>query len=727
MSRVALLLVTLAAFAVRVGPRWDSVFAADGLRLADPDGWHHLRQVEQWVRHFPHRMTFDPFQLHPHGQDVPVAPLLDGIAAALAWLAGLGSPSQGTVERVTAVLPAVLGALTCLPASALGRRLGGTAGGLVAALVVAFLPGELFARSMLGFADHHALETLLAATVLALFAHALALAPPRTPRPAQAAAVALVLYLMAWTGGALLVAILTVATLAVVAADTIRRRNPADTLAAFGFVCVLALAGVALVGDSLPTARVAIGALAGGTLAVAVAWVVAAGLTGAGARPAIAVAAAVAALVVGGGLAALVLPAAQDTALAALGWFRATAERVTVAEARPLWLGDHGPSIEPAWREFGVPGLAALAGLVLLARRIVREGRRDNVLLGVVLAATIAAAFAQTRFAAGAAVAVAALAGGAVGPWLGRAWRGETADTPPWLGRGVWPATVAIALVVPTAPLLPGTVEAPPTPAGAWREALGFLRTATPEPFDDADAFERIVRREPGTPTVPSSYGVLAWWDAGYWITQIARRVPLANPTQAGAGEVARTLLETDPERAAARADTIGARYVVLDDELPISARGGAFRGRLPAVVAWSGRDERSLLRVVRERQPDGSRETVVLFLPDYFRALCVRLHSFGGASHAATNVFAVACEPGADGVDEIVASRRFATFDEAAHWVAAQPDGRAFVASTSPLAPCVPLEATDGFRLAFRSSESVPVPGREPISRVQVWERVSR
>ena len=46
-----------------------------------------------------------------------------------------------------------------------------------------------------------------------------------------------------------------------------------------------------------------------------------------------------------------------------------------------------------------------------------------------------------------------------------------------------------------------------------------------------------IARRDYGPdyryPT--SAYSVMAWWDYGYWIVDVARRIPVTNPTQANA------------------------------------------------------------------------------------------------------------------------------------------------------------------------------------------------
>jgi dolichyl-diphosphooligosaccharide--protein glycosyltransferase len=365
-------------------------------------------------------------------------------------------------------------------------------------------------------------------------------------------------------------------------------------------------------------------------------------------------------------------------------------------------------------------------GAALLAVRVVREARRDDVFLLTVFAGGVLLALAQVRFVPYAAIAVAALAGRALGPWLGRAWRGEAKDTPRWLGRAVWPAAIAVGLVVPTWPFAWAYAQAPGTPREPWVQALQFLRERTPEPFGDAAAFERIVPRAGGGAAAPaSSYGVLAWWDAGYWITQIARRVPLANPTQAGAGEAARFLLEEDPAEAAAQADALGARYVVLDAEMLVLPRAGALRGTLPSVAPWAGLADTDLVRSFRDRRPGDRPAEVVLFLPAYYRSQFVRLFLFGGRETSEGPVTGVVWRNAEDGVREVVDLRTFEGWEQAAAWRDSLPGAEVELGSADPLLSCVPLEAAPAFRLVGRSSTAAPILAFAPIWNVQVWERV--
>ena len=79
------------------------------------------------------------------------------------------SADTETVERVAAFVPPVLGTLSVILLWALGRRLFDWRAGLIAAALLAVLPGHFMDRTMLGFVDHHALEAFLAlATLLAI-------------------------------------------------------------------------------------------------------------------------------------------------------------------------------------------------------------------------------------------------------------------------------------------------------------------------------------------------------------------------------------------------------------------------------------------------------------------------------------------------------------------------------------------------------------------------------
>ena len=64
--------------------------------------------------------------------------------------------------------PAVLAALTIFPVYFIGKGLDNRSAGLLSAALIAILPGQFLTRSLLGFTDHHAMETLFS-TIAMLF------------------------------------------------------------------------------------------------------------------------------------------------------------------------------------------------------------------------------------------------------------------------------------------------------------------------------------------------------------------------------------------------------------------------------------------------------------------------------------------------------------------------------------------------------------------------------
>jgi len=127
-----------------------------------------MRLIENLLQHFPHRISFDPYTFFPQGTTVPWPPFFDWLAAGVARLVSLGSPSQHTIDVVGAYIPAILGTLTLIPVYFIGKELFNRWTGLLAAALVVVLPGEFLNRSLLGFTDHHVAESLFT-TVTILF------------------------------------------------------------------------------------------------------------------------------------------------------------------------------------------------------------------------------------------------------------------------------------------------------------------------------------------------------------------------------------------------------------------------------------------------------------------------------------------------------------------------------------------------------------------------------
>jgi dolichyl-diphosphooligosaccharide--protein glycosyltransferase len=152
-----------------------------------------------------------------------------------------------------AISPAIIGALVTVPVYFIGRVLFNWRVGLIAASLIAILPGGFMRRTLLGFSDHHALEVLLTTTAILFLILAMKHAQReglsfidlaqrdwrKLARPliyALLAGIALGLYLLTWTGGLLFVFIIALYAVVQYIADHLRGRSTDYLLVTIG-VC----------------------------------------------------------------------------------------------------------------------------------------------------------------------------------------------------------------------------------------------------------------------------------------------------------------------------------------------------------------------------------------------------------------------------------------------------------------------------------------------------------
>ena len=163
---------------------YDGIFGGSFVRFGGNDPWYNMRLVENTLHNFPHRIYYDAFTGYPSGKIIPFAPLFDYLLAVIIWVIGLGNPyvtlGQQGIDTIGAWYPAVLGALTVFPVYFIGKAVCGRNAGLLAAGLIAILPGPFLSRSMLGFADHHVAETLLSTIVMLFFVLAIKAAKENT-------------------------------------------------------------------------------------------------------------------------------------------------------------------------------------------------------------------------------------------------------------------------------------------------------------------------------------------------------------------------------------------------------------------------------------------------------------------------------------------------------------------------------------------------------------------
>lgn len=700
--------ILIVAAGLRVWAPWDDVFGGRRVNFLETDAWYHVRLAENQVVNFPHRVTIDPYAA-PNGQYVAVAPLLDTIIATAVFVTGGRGASADYIERVAAIIPAVVGVLAVAAVWALATLAFDRRAGFMAALLAAILPGHFLDRTLVGFVDHHALEVLLSIATLAALTYG----------SGPIAGVFLGLYLLAWASGSYFVAILTIwiALTAVIAKpdEATARGRLAALTAAIALVIVLVFQD-----PNLFRYNTQVAALAGFLIASVAVMRFAK-------RVATALAVLVAASVVIAAGVWLFAPGLVQQVLVDLNRFRPDPTRMAVLEARPLFLYSGNWLWSQPWTFFRSGFYVGAAAVLLLAASLWRSRRADHLLIVCFTIANFLATLGQNRFGYYLVPSVAVVCG-----WLAAKifdWGGVPHAGEPQPARApVIPLQRELAVMIVAGVIVaPNIVTAALTTTRVggmpdyWFNAMQWLRQNTPEPFGDAGYYLQRYT----TDTRTAAYSILNWWDQGYWIVQTARRVPVANPTQGGAPAAAQFLTATDEAEAMSIVNAQKARYVLVDWELPFrEGDAGALAGRFQNLSDWAGIPTSRYYSLCFSRPAETDPwQATWIFNEAYYQTLVYRLMVAGGVEVSPTNnTYVVETRQRIDvngrQFCEVVGRTRYATPDEARQ--AAVARGANFKAvGLTPWQPAFPVEAVTGVREVASFGDPSQGAGESPMVRI--------
>jgi len=702
-----LVAILLIAAALRVWAPWDDVLGSTRVNFLETDAWYHVRLAESQVRNFPHRVTVDPYAA-PDGQYVAVAPLLDTIIATAAFVTQGRDASTQYIEQVAAFVPAIVGVLAVAAVWMLATIAFDRRAGFIAGLLAAVLPGHFLDRTLIGFVDHHALEVLLSIATVAAIAYGSAIG----------AGVMLGLYLLAWASGSYFVFILAV-WIVVTALVSPQHRQAASRFTAIA--AGIALAIVVIFQDpGLFRYNTQIAALVG-LIAISLAVMYFANQL----LKAIGIIAIVTA--VGLVIVWLALPGLFNQVATDLNRFRPDPTRMAVLEARPLFLYSGNWLWSQPWIFFRSGFYVGILAVVGLAIATWRSRRVDHLLILCFTIANYLATLGQNRFGyylvPATAVVISWLAIQIL-DWGGvpHAGNPNPAIKRPWpLQRELAVIAVAGAIIAPN--LVPAAITT--TRSGGmpqyWFDAMQWLRTKTPEPFGSPDYY--YARYSAANP--PASFSIMNWWDQGYWIIQTARRVPVSNPTQNGAGKAAAFLTSTDETGALSMLAPDHVRYVLVDWELPFrDGPDGSLQGRFQNLADWAGIPTSRFYSLCFARRSDADPwQPVWIYREAYYRSMVYRLMVLGGtATEPHNNTWVVELRDRTD-----VNGRQFCEI--ANRWQYPRPEeakvtasqrGRGFEAvGLTPWQPAFSVPAIQGLSVASEFRDPAQKPNESPMIRI--------
>jgi oligosaccharyl transferase (archaeosortase A-associated) len=757
------------ALYIRVALPYDQVFVGDWIKFTGVDAYFFMRLVDNLVHNFPHLITFDPYSLYPGGSVVGIRSFYIYLLAGITWLIGLGSPTQHTIDVVGVYFPAVLGALTTIPVYFIGKALFNRWAGVLAAGLLVILPGEFLGRSMLGFTDYHVAEVLFTAITMLFLILAVKSARQRgltfqlvkardwgaMTKPliySLLAGIFLGIYIFTWPGALLFVFIIFTYLVIQFVIDHLRNKS-VDYLCCISTITFLVALLMLL---PVSPSRIFLASLVIAIVIPIVMALLSHLMTSRDAKvifyPAV---------IIGLGLVSLVIfriftPSLFHTMLGKLYIFTWPTE-TTVMEMRPLLFPFGSFSWSVAWGNFTTSFFLCFIALGILIYSIVKRGESDKTLFVIWSLVILAATLSMRRSAYYFAVNVALLVGYL--SWLILEFSGfrrlttVPAEAPKGMESkvrdkkkrdGRHPATnlvnmvlgviVVFALVFyPNIGPLPGgkkpviDVASSPlfSPSDAWCESLSWMRDNTPDPFDNPDFYYEFYQPPPAGERYDypqTAYGVTAWWDYGYWITRIGRRIPTSNPGTGHRGEAYFFIAQDEDSANKVLENKWGSKYVIVDYALVMPTR------KFHAVATLSGSKKENFFDIYYQPQ-QGVLKPVMLFYPEYYRSLLCRLYNFDGKQVVPHNSVVISYEQKVNkegqSYKQITAAKSFSDYGEAKAYVDAQKSGNYRIVGSDPFASPVPLEALEHYKLVYSSEGTAVQPNGKLVSEVKIFEYI--
>ena len=723
-SGIAIALCFGIALFIRVYFPYDHVFSNGLIKLTGNDAYYLMRLVDNLVHNFPRLISFDPYFIYPGGPgqgQIGIPPFFIWLLAGITWLIGLGSPTEHTVDLVGVYYPAVLAALSVIPVYFIGKELFGRWAGVISAALLAILPGEFLGRSILGFTDYHVAEMLFTTTAMLFLLLAIRTSQQsglsinrlrdwaNIRKPiiySLLAGLFLGIYFITWIGALLFVFVISVYLVIQFIIEHMRRQST-DYLCVVGaIVFLVALVIYALVWHKpLHTVSLVIALLMPLALK-GVSWV----MTKREIRPAYYPLTLVGLGVVGLVIFWAVSPSLLRDMLSTFSIFTPKGVELTTMEMQPMLFPGGNFSLVLVWGNFTTGFFISLISLGILIYLVIKNGSAQKSLLLVWSLIILAAVLGQRRFAYYFAANVALLTGYASWELINLA-----VSKSKGFGSRITYINTALAVIVTVVivfsfNIVPAITVAQRTsfaPPDAWCSSLTWLRENTPEPFGEPDFYYRLYEPPPpgeGYEYPESAYGILSWWDYGYLITRIAHRLPNTNPGSSPPSRAitAQFFTSSDEDSAQVIIEELDSSYIVIDHLTTTS--------KFHAVGEWAGIDKTQFYDYYYLPQ-ENKLVGVILFYPQYYRSIVVRLYNFDGQAVIPRESIAMAYEdrlsPEGAPIKVVTDIQVLPSYEEATAFISKQKEGDYQIVGVTPFTSPVPLTALKQYNL-IHGSDSI-------------------
>jgi dolichyl-diphosphooligosaccharide--protein glycosyltransferase len=752
---------------IRIYLPYDQIFVNGQVWLRETDAYYYLRHIENLIHNFPRFNPFDPYHLYPGGGMGLLRPMFAWIVAAIILLIGGGEASPLLIQTVAAYMPAILGTLTLIPVYFIGKVLFSRWVGIIAAGLLVIMPGEFLHRSLLGFTDHHVAEVLFSTSCILLLIMAIKRARQKeitfghilsrdwktirsTLIYTLLAGIFFGFYLLSWIGALLFILVIFAYLVIQFIVDHLRRKST-DYLCIIGtpvflvaFLMLLPVLGT----DGLD---IIYGVSISVAIAVPMALSVISRFMASKAWKPVFYPLTMTGLA-GIGLVILhaVNPSLFQSMLGLFIIFRPGGAILTVMEVAPLLFPQGTFSFDMAWANFNASFFIAFISIGMLIYVIAKGKSADKTLFLVWSVMMLLAVLGQRRFAYYYAVNAALLTGyfswkmldiaglrklaakpkevvGAVKKFKKRVKRtAEKAKRRTFMQpRGAWVRVIVVGIILfvvvflPSIPSARGMAGAPNFIMNeGWQTSMLWLRNNSPEPFGDPNFYYALYGPGDEFEFPETAYGVMSWWDYGYFIMQIGRRIPNANPTQSGAREAGQFFTAQNETAANELADRLGTRYVVIGHMMPTA--------KFHAKPTWAGSSPAEFFGIYHVPGQAGG-QWAMLYYPAYYQSIVARLYNFGGRAvvPAANSTIVISYEQREQAgqmYNVVTWGQTFPTYEAAQTFIANQTARNYKIVGGDPFNSPVPLEALNSYVLIHQSEAMVEMFGRI-LPMVKIFE----
>lgn len=758
-----LLAFVIIALMLRIIPAYSQVFSDGWVKFTTPDTYYFMRQVDHIVYNFPKLMPVDPYFSLAGGGGSGELNFFVLMLGAVTLLFSAGSPGPEAIDLVGMYFPVVLGALTVVAGYFLGRTLFNRWAGLLTAGLLAIMPGEFLARTGLGAVDRDCLQVLLVVVTMLFTVMAVKYSADNdlfagnwrnSGRRAiiqpfiysLLAGVLLGIFLLTWKGAFIFSGIILAFIVIQSVIDCLRGKS-ANYLFFTGAIIFLSAALVFLpfVQNTIYRASVLLE-----LFTVIAAALVSLVVMKRGLLPYLYP---VMLVTLGGvvlGIGYLVFPGQLEGIKTSLNYVVSlNAIDRTVSENLSILFPSGQFSLYALWVNYTTAFYLGLIGIAILIFNSVKNGKPGATFLLVWSVTMLFLTLMMRRFAVFYAVNVALLAAyvcirfleylGIIrrespeitGQYItseksGRAKksRSPSRDSVPLVSvlLGWMPVLLLVFLPnIPTSIYVASKLAF--VPSNAWCESLDWLKKNSPDPYGDpAFYYQDYTKAASKKDHFPdSAYAVTAWWDYGYWIVRTGHRLPNCHPGGGKRGQVAGLFLDQDTASAYKKATGLSSKYIMLDYH--------TVTGMYDSILLYAGREREQFFDGYYQPIPGTSRlEPVVMYHPEYYRSLAVRLYNFDGAAVTPQSCRVIAWEErmSVEGkYRHLVSSRDFPRYEEAVAFIAGQKSGNFSIVSDNPFISPVPLDAVTGYRLAFSSDSKYKSTDGIEMPEVKVFEYV--